>query len=183
VIAVPPAPTLQTKRLVLRPFRPEDLEVGIALWTDAVVYRHILGRPNTREECWARLLRYNGHWDWLGYGFWAIEHRQSAKVIGEVGFADFQRTLDPPMGDRIEMGWVLSPEFHGRGLAQEAATAALHWASTNLPARTQACMINEANTPSLHLAARLGFAEAIRATYHGDAVVILHRDPASLQTM
>ncbi len=172
------APTLHSERLILRPFKPDDLDAGIALWTNPIVYRHILGRPNSREECWARLLRYHGHWDWFGYGFWAIEYRQSGKVIGETGFSDFQRSLDPPMGERIEMGWVISPEFHGQGLAQEAATAALDWAATSLPTRGLACMINNGNQPSLKLAGRLGFAEALRTAYYGDAVVIMHRDAA-----
>jgi RimJ/RimL family protein N-acetyltransferase len=67
-----PIPLLETDRLLLRGHRPEDLDDCKALWGDPDVTRHIGGRPFSGEEVWTRLLRYVGHWCWLGYGFWAV---------------------------------------------------------------------------------------------------------------
>ena len=49
------------------------------MWADPAVTRFIGGRVFNREEVWARLLRYAGHWQWMGYGFWAIEEKESGR--------------------------------------------------------------------------------------------------------
>ena len=130
-------PTLSTARLRLRPHRPDDFDACAALWADPRVTQHIQGRPQTREEVWARLLRYAGHWAWLGFGYWAVE--EGGRTIGELGFADFKRALEPSLDGAPEPGWALSPAVWGQGYATEALTAALAWADANLAAgRSQA---------------------------------------------
>jgi RimJ/RimL family protein N-acetyltransferase len=59
-------PVLESERLRLRGHRPEDYGNSAALWGDPEVTRSIGGSPPTREEVWARLLRYAGHWAWMG---------------------------------------------------------------------------------------------------------------------
>ena len=62
--------------------------IGTGLATNVyffVIARFIGGRPYTREEVWARILRYVGHWTLKGYGFWAIEEKLSGDFIGEAG--------------------------------------------------------------------------------------------------
>ena len=51
---------------------------------------HIGGKPFTREESWARLLRYGGLWSLLGYGYWAVRDKESGRFAGELGFAGFR---------------------------------------------------------------------------------------------
>ena len=113
-------PVLETPRLRLRPHRVEDFEALANLWADPAVTRFI-GKPSTREESWARLLRYGGLWPLLGFGYWAVEDRETGAYLGDVGFADFHRALDPAPPALPEIGWVLAPAAHGRGLATEAA--------------------------------------------------------------
>src|SRR5215470_14680768 len=127
-------PTLCTARLRLRPHHRGDFAAACALWSDPYVTRYIGGRPLTREEVWARLLRYTGSWYWLGFGYWAVEELSSGQFIGELGYAQNERIFDPPLAlldDRgrtlPEIGWVLAPEFHGKGYATEAVLAALAW--------------------------------------------------------
>ena len=122
------APVIETERLILRGHTKADLDVCAAMWGDAEVTRYIGGRPFARDEVWARLLRYVGHWQEMGYGFWALTEKASGQLIGELGFADFKRQLEPSFGDTPEMGWVLSPSGHGKGYASEAVAAALAWA-------------------------------------------------------
>ena len=80
-----------------------------AMWADAGVTRFISGRPFTREECWARLLRYAGLWPTLGFGYWAIEDKAEGRFLGEAGFADFKRDMTPSIEGLPEAGWVLAP--------------------------------------------------------------------------
>lgn len=165
-------PILTTSRLILRAHTAADFPGCFTLWSDPDVTRFIGGRPSTQEEVWSRVLRYIGHWQALGYGYFVITERQTGAIIGEVGLADFQRDCTPPITDP-EAGWVLLPQYHGRGLAREALTALLAWSDQTMP-RT-VCMIDLENAPSLRLAAALGYAEYARTIYKGAAAVLLER--------
>ncbi|MBU8541268.1 GNAT family N-acetyltransferase [Falsiroseomonas tokyonensis] len=162
-------PVLETPRLRLRPHVAADFPALAAIWANPEVTRHI-GRPSTAEESWARMLRYAGLWPLCGFGYWAVEDRATGAYLGDVGFADFHRALDPPM-DLPEIGWVLAPQAHGRGVATEAAGAALAWL-----ARPCFCIIAPANAGSLRVAAKLGFREQGLAAYRDDQVMVLVRE-------
>lgn len=168
-------PSLETPRLLLRGHRPADFEACAALWGDPRVTQHITGRPQTREETWARLLRYAGHWTWLGFGYWVVEERASGAFVGEVGFADFRRQIDPPLEGRPELGWVVAPATQGQGYATEALRTALAWADSSLPAAETCCIVAPENAASLRVAAKLGYRESVRTTYKGDPTVVFTR--------
>jgi RimJ/RimL family protein N-acetyltransferase len=53
---------IETPRLRMRLHRLDDFDDFAAMWADAQVVEHITGTPSTREQTWARLLRYAGHW-------------------------------------------------------------------------------------------------------------------------
>ena len=168
-----PAPPLETERLTLRGHTEADFAEYAAMWGDPGVTRHIGGRPFTSEECWHRFLRGVGHWEVLGFGYWVAREKGSNRFVGEVGFADLRRAIEPPLGDAPEMGWVLAPPAHGRGLASEAVRAILDWARLTWGERRRiVCMIDPGNVASLRVAEKAGFREYARATYH-EAPVIL----------
>jgi Acetyltransferases, including N-acetylases of ribosomal proteins len=172
------APPLETERLRLRGHRVEDLDASLALWTDPAVTRFIgSGKAFTREEVWARLVRYVGHWTLMGYGYWAVEEKETGAFVGEVGFADFQRVIEPSLDGMPEMGWVLAPQIHGKGYATEAVRAALAWGDTHFGATPTVCLIDPENQPSLRVAEKCGFVTRERATYK-DKTVLLFRRPA-----
>ncbi len=144
------------------------------MWADPAVTRYIGGRPFSREETWARLLRYIGHWEALGYGFWAVEEKATGEYAGDLGFADFHREIEPPI-DVPEAGWAFRSEVHGRGYATEALTAAVAWADVHLAAPRLACIVDPPNTASFRVAAKCGFRECRRAIYRGEPIVLLDR--------
>jgi RimJ/RimL family protein N-acetyltransferase len=164
-------PVLETPRLLLRPHRVEDFEALATLWADPAVTRFI-GKPSSREESWARLLRYGGLWPLLGFGYWAVEDRATGAYLGDVGFADFHRAMDPAPPALPEMGWVLAPAAHGRGVATEAASAALAWLG-----RPCFCIIDPAHAGSLRVAAKLGFVAAGLCRYRNADTTLLTRRP------
>jgi len=139
--------------------------------------RYIGNQPSSGEQSWARLLRYVGHWALLGFGFWAIEERASARFAGEVGLADFKREIDPPIG-ALETGWVLAPWAHGKGYATEALHAVLAWSDAKFPGRATACVIEPANVASRRVAEKCGYVERRHTTYHGDVLVVFERSIA-----
>lgn len=168
------APRLTTARLVLRAPTVADYPASAAMWADPAVVRFIGGRPSTAEEAWSRVLRYVGHWAALGYGFWMIEERASGRVLGELGFSDFHRAIEPGFGDTPEAGWALAAAAHGQGYAREALAAALAWADERGWART-VCMIDPGNAPSVKLATACGYVVTGDTLYKGEPTTLFAR--------
>lgn len=166
-------PVLETARLTLRGYSAADLDDALSLWSDPEVVRHVGGKTLGREDVWARLLRYVGHWALAGHGFWQIRERGTDRFVGETGLADFQRDVPASFALAPEAGWVLRPWSHGKGYATEAMTAVLAWAEPAFPRTT--CIIRPANTASLRVAAKLGFRELGRPLYQGAPVVAFER--------
>jgi RimJ/RimL family protein N-acetyltransferase len=170
----PSIPVIETPRLRLRAHTFNDYPASCALWSHPEVIRYTLGKPATPEEVWSRLLRYLGSWAFLGYGYWAVEERETRAFVGEVGLCNLQRELTPPLGDLPEIGWVLSPSHQGKGYATEAAKAVLDWSSAApLSARRLACIIHAENGPSLRVAEKLGFLPSYRTTYRDSPTLVL----------
>ena len=174
--AMPTSPTvLTTHRLILTPHTRDDYLDSYAMWSEPDVFRYIGGKPFTREEVWARLLRYVGHWAMLGYGYWVVREKQSGRFVGEVGFADYHREMEPSLMNTPEVGWALDPAVHGRGYATEAVRAALDWADVRWPDADTACIIAPENLPSLRVAHKCGYRERLRTTYKGNQTIVLRR--------
>ena len=165
-------PVLTTDRLILTVHRPADLDALAAMWAHPAVFERIGGVARSREEVWIRLLRSIGQWQAFGYGSWVVRERTGG-FVGELGLIEARRAIDPPLA-LPETGWTVSPAVHGRGFAGEAMAAVLAWADARGIARTT-CIIDPANTPSLRLAARLGYAAARTAEYKGRPIEILER--------
>ena len=174
-------PIVETPRLRLRGQYRADFDRSFALWTSPEVYRFMGGKPRTREEVWARLLRYAGHWLWMRYGFWAIQESASGAFVGEVGYAEQMREIEPPLVGMPEMGWALGPQFHGQGYALEAVQAAQNWFREHHPGKQTCCIIDVANTRSVHLAQKCGFREWQRTVYQGDPIIVFAHTESPLQ--
>ncbi len=167
--------TVETARLALRRHVASDLDACAALWGDPDVTRFITGTPLTREDAWARILRYIGHWEALGFGFWAVRERATGEVIGEVGLADFKRDIEPSLDGYAEAAWVFATRAHGKGLATEAVRGALSWLDANRPGVAAACIIRPDNVASLRVAAKCGFLEQARTLFKSNPVVVFVR--------
>jgi RimJ/RimL family protein N-acetyltransferase len=147
------------------------------MWSDPEVTRFIGGRPQTREEAWARVLRYAGMWSLVGKGFWVVESKDNGAFLGEVGVMEARRDMAPPLGDHPEVGWAFLPSAQGQGFASEAVERAIRWAEQAFPASALLCIISPDNAASLRVAARFGFVEKLRTTYHGEPTIQFERPP------
>jgi len=151
------APVIETARLRLRPAEAGDLDAAAAVWADEEVVRFIGGKPRTRQEVWFALLRSAGLWIFKNYGYWVVTDRRTGEFLGEAGFADFQRGLPADLVPGPEAGWAFGRAAWGRGIATEAVTAAHGWLDANLKG-VSACVIEPANTASIRVAEKLGYA-------------------------
>ena len=67
----------------------------------------------------------------MGFGHWAVEEKASGDFIGDLGFADFKRDIQPSIQGLPELGWVLASRAHGKGYATEAVRAAIAWGAAH----------------------------------------------------
>lgn len=169
------APRIETERLVLRPWRDEDFDDYWAIQKQPEVYRHFGPEPMGKEDCWRRMCAATGLWALVGFGWWAIETRDEGALVGTVGFLFPRREMEPQYFDGPEMGWLMSSEVHGKGMAAEACRAALAWAHETLPPSAIWAMIVPENDPSIRLAERLGFEFQGRSNHLGTMVNIYRR--------
>jgi len=86
-----------------------------------------------------------------GYGFWLMELRDSGLPVGMCGV--YKRDyLELP-----DLGYALVPEHEGKGLATEAASAALGYAREQLGFSALCAIVTPDNLSSIRLLERLGF--------------------------
>lgn len=169
-------PTIESERLVLRPLRPGDFEIYAAFYeTDRSIFR---GGPMTRDKAWESFAAEIGHWTLRGYGFWAVDLKDSGEFCGMVGL------YNPEGWPAPEVGWLVWEQYEGKGIAREAAIRARQYAFEALKWPQIVSCIWEENTRSIQLAERLG-AKLDRTVKRGDGrnfYVYLHPLPeASVQ--
>ena len=142
---------LETPRLLLREFAPEDAEALARVICDAETMR-FYPRPFDRKdvEGWIarNLRRYNDH----GHGLWAMVLKQSNEMIGDCGI-----TLQTVDGEPLpEIGYHLRRDLWGQGLATEAACACRDWGFSKLQTNFLISLIRPENRPSWRVAERNG---------------------------
>lgn len=180
-LSSPPVPEVLTERLRLRGHQLNDFEHFAAMQGDPEVMRYITGRGLERDECWQKFARHPGHWSMRGFGYWVATDRESGEFLGEAGFADMERVIEPSFRSFLEAGWIMKASAQGRGLATEAMLGALNWAGQQFPDATCVCMIDHANTGSVRVAEKIGFQPWIDAVYKKTPVKV-YRRPARLPT-
>ena len=169
------APVIQTERLTLRHFRTDDIQAFAETMANPDVVRYLGGEPNDREDAWRKLLTGAGFWSLMGIGMWAVERRSDHRLIGHLGFFDFQRDMRPSIAGEPEMGWVFNPKAHGQGYATEACEAALDWFDRTQPPASIPAIISRENAASMRLAERLGFKRQPDATYRDEPIALFRR--------
>lgn len=152
------------------------------MWSDPVITRYTVGTPSPPQRTWIRLLAYRGHWAMFGFGYWALEENATGRYVGDIGFAEQKRDIQPSIEGMPELGWALIAGVHGKGYATEGLRAAVAWGDKRFgPVRT-ACIIHVDNAKSFRVAEKLGYKELFRTTKDGEPEVVLVRSPAGAIT-
>ena len=125
---------IETERLILRRFTPDDVDFATALDADPAVMRYINGgRPTPRDE-----IRDDYLPAWMAYyeagdryGFWAAIEKRTGAFLG--WFHLRPQEADPD--DEPELGFRLIASAWGRGYATEGSRALIRQAFEDLGAR------------------------------------------------
>lgn len=116
---------IETERLILRSWRPEDLPPFIAMNKDKRVMRYFPALLSDSETM-AFYNRIQDEFKCKGWGLYAVEIKSTGKFIGYVGLHAIGFEADFTPG--IEIGWRLAADYHNQGYATEAAEAVLELA-------------------------------------------------------
>ena len=168
---------IETARLVLRRHTAADFPAYREMCSDPEMSRYSGREPSGSEEAWMRLLRHVGHWSLTGYGFLAVEDKETGRFVGEAGLGDFKRRLGPDFDDDPEAGWAIAPWAQGRGYATEATAAALIWIETGFGVRRTVCIIHVDNAASIRVAEKLGYRPLGDCTYRDYPALTFERRP------
>lgn len=112
-------PTIETDRLLLRPFTLEDAPaLHEAVFGDEDVMLFLPpGIPGTLAKTQRVIDYYNDHWEQKGYGVFAVIHRADDRLIGQCGL-NFV-----PEVQQTEVLYAIDKAYWGKELALEGARA------------------------------------------------------------
>lgn len=143
-----------TPRLRLRAFTCEDVDAVHAYRRLPEVARYLVDGPLSRETC-VMAVQMRVHQTRLDEPedrlVLAVERKADARMIGELVLI-----LHDLTSGQGELGYVLGPDWQGRGYATEAAAALLAWAFEDFGFHRVHARCDAANIPSWRLMERLG---------------------------
>jgi RimJ/RimL family protein N-acetyltransferase len=149
--------TFKTNRLILRPWRDEDLAPLFAINGDPESMRYFAATM-TRAESDAWAARMRAHFAAHGWGFWVVAEAATGGFVGVVGLMTipWQAAFTPA----VEIGWRISKQFRRQGYAEEAARAALEFGFGTLGLAFIVAFTVPGNAASWKLMAKLGMHQA-----------------------
>ena len=112
----------------------------------------------------------------MGFGYWLIEEKNTHQFVGELGFADFKRDIQPSIVGIPELGWALATPSHGNGYATEAIRTAIAWGDKHFKSMQTVCIINPENLASIRVAEKCGYQGSKRTTYNGQPTILFSRE-------
>ncbi len=174
-----PAWTLRTGRLLLTPVAWTDLPDLVALKSDPRVFAVMLGGVRTRVQAAEELAADIGFWAARGYGMWTL--RTVGPGTGKPGtFQGVTGLMERADGRGVALRFALWPEARGRGLAREAAGAALMFGHERAGLARIVAVAREDNVASRTVLGGIGMTERERFVRDGREMVLYDsRRPAA----
>jgi ribosomal-protein-alanine N-acetyltransferase len=144
--------SVRTERLLLRRYLPEDLDAWHAqIFADPEVMRNLPGgQPVPREQLDGAYERGAKHWETHRYGVWVVCDGDTEELIGHCGLLYLDEIAE------TEVVYALGRRYWGRGLATEAAGAALEFGFTRTRLERIIALAVPANIASRRVMEHLG---------------------------
>lgn len=153
---------IETERLRLRPATADDVDTLHRIWTDPAVRRFLWDDKVIEREVAAEVVEASlADWRERGYGLWVVEERDTSEPIGFTGFRSSEEDARP------ELLFGFLPAHWHRGLAAEAARAALAFAWTALDCHAVWGATDPPNEASVRVMERIGMTFERRGTLNG----------------
>lgn len=149
-------PVLQSARLTLREFRPQDAPALFDIYRDAVSMQWFGSEPlQTLAQAEAQVALFIG-WQQLPSPWlrWAVESRADQQLAGSCGLFKWNRGWRS-----CTLGYELAPAYRGQGMMREALQLALDWGFANMALNRIEAQVHPDNLPSIRLLQGLGFVQ------------------------
>ncbi len=115
-------PTIQTQRLLLRQFRPEDAEILFDILQEKDILKYFPNpKPPEKNKVQKLIQSQIDQWAELGYAWWAVESLADGAFLGWTGLQYLPET------DETEVGYLLRRSAWGQGFATETAIAGIRF--------------------------------------------------------
>jgi len=156
---------LLTDRLSLRRPVPADIDAVYRIHHDPRACAHnpadLLA---TRAEAEIRFRRWDQHWQRYGFGYWVVRPRDEERGLGFCGL----KVMRLAEREVLNLFYRLDPAAWGAGVATEAATAVVDWATGNRPDHPVIARVRPDNVASAKVATRAGLRRAEHLDTDGD---------------
>ena len=152
---------LRTPRLILRPFREEDIDRLAELMANPDFMRFSLG-PYTRAQTQGALDKFLSREKAGLPSPFGVVLRENTEVLGYCGFLHH-----PEVPGEVEIGYRLDPAYWNRGLITEAARAVRDHAFKDLKLPRVISLIHPENIPSRRVAEKNGMRIEKEITFRG----------------
>ena len=148
-----PLTIAETKRCIIREFALEDIDQLFELYSDSNLTRYVEPLLDYEEELEYQKNYIKYMYEYYGYGMWLVFDKENGNLIGRAGLEHRN------CGEKIELeiGYLISKEYQGKGIALEVCQSILDFAQTNLDFKTINCFIHKDNIASISLAKKMGF--------------------------
>lgn len=144
---------IESSNLVMRSMKESDWPLFQRLHQDEDVIRYAFNQPST-EQIRARFESRLPKWNWES-GHWlclVIEDKQSNAAIGIIGLC---RSESQP--SHVEVGYLLLPEFHGKGYGTESLLALVEHTKNSFPVEAFNAIVTDGNIASCKVLEKVGF--------------------------
>jgi RimJ/RimL family protein N-acetyltransferase len=155
-------PALRTPRLTLRPFAKDDLLPLHRILQEPDILRYFPApAPPTLERVEKIIDWQLEHWENHRLGWWAVAPLDQEELIGWNGLQFLPETGE------VEVGYLLSRAWWGKGLATEGAQAALDYGFRTLDLKQIIGLVHPDNLASQRVLEKAGLVYLNRAEYFG----------------
>lgn len=158
--------TLLTPRLRMMPVSGADLADLRALKSDPRVFAIMLGGVRSAVQTADELAGDVMFWGMHGYGIWAVRERSGGGFLGITGLEH------RPDGRGVALRFALRPEAQGRGIACEAASAALRYGHEQAGLACIVAVARASNFASRIVLGSIGMTECEIFTQRGFAMLV-----------
>ena len=160
-------PRIETERLILRAFDETDAP-AVAFYADPDVMRFMPRGHWAREDVERKFVKMleivRDRWREHGFGMWAVVLKSTNAVIGHCGLQRLEG------GEDVEVFYLLDKPYWNRGIATEAASAALRFGAERGLTKIVAVAFPE-NLASQRVMEKSGLTFAGRANHYGAELV------------
>jgi ribosomal-protein-alanine N-acetyltransferase len=154
-------PILKTPDLILRSWKLEDAEALFRILQEPDILRYFPPTIFTLEKTQRYINHQLDHWQKRGYGHWAITQKKNDCIVGWDGLEYLPETAEN------EVAYLLSHQAWGRGLATQAAQAAVKFGLETIGLQEIIGLVHPDNIGSIRVLEKCGLNFNDRKTYWG----------------